>query len=219
MEEQIYFKETSIQARRPDDILSKKIEREVSPFCRTMISKTVDQLRLADHSLVLEIGFKSREYLPFLFQKGTGIGYYGNNISETMVLGALSAPALKINEGTAQFSLAKENGTLAIGNNFFDGCFTVNTIYFWKDPVAHLKEIYRVLRPGGKFSLAFMEKNIGLDLPWTRSDFTFYDINEVKTFFSKVGFADVEVKQMTEEITGQNGKGIVRPFVNVVGRK
>lgn len=219
MEEQIYFKETSTQARRPDDITGKKIEREVSPFCRTMISKTVDPLRLADHSLVLEIGFKSREYLPFLFQKVIGIGYYGNNISETVVLGALSAPALKINAGTAQFSLAKEDGTLAIGNDFFDGCFTVNTIYFWKDPVAHLKEIYRVLRPGGKLSLAFMEKKIGIDLPWTRSDFTFYDTNEVKMFFSKSGFVDVEVKQMTEEITGQNGKGIVRPFVNVVGRK
>ena len=219
MEEQIYFKEISTQARRPDDILYKKIEREVSPLCRTMISQTVDQLRLADHSLVLEIGFKSREYLPFLFQKVKGIGYYGNNVSETVVLGALSAPALKINEGTAQFSLAKENGTLAIGNNFFDGCFTVNTIYFWEDPVAHLKEIYRVLRPGRKFSLAFMEKNIGIDLPWTSADFTFYDTNEVKTFFSKVGFIDVEVKQMTEEITGQNGKVTVRPFVNVVGRK
>lgn len=208
MEEQIDFKEAD-----------KKKPINISPFDRTMISKTVDQLELADYSLVLEIGFKSREYLPFLFQKATGIGYYGNNISEVLVSGASSAPALKINEGTTQFNQAKEDGTLDFGNNFFDGCFTVNAIYFWKDPISHLKEIYRVLRLGGKLSLSFMEKKNGVELPWTQPDFTFYDVNEVKTFFREAGFVNIEVAQMTEEVTGQDGKGKIRPFINIVGKK
>lgn len=197
----------------------KKNTGDVSPFSRTMISKTVDQLELADHALVLETGFKSREYLPFLFKKATGIGYYGNHISETLVLAASSAPALKINGGTAQFSHAKEDGQLDFGNNFFDGCFTVNTIYFWKDPISHLKEIYRVLRIGEKLSLSFIDKKNGAELPWTQTDFTFYDSNEVKTFFKKAGFVNIKVVQMTEEVTGQDGKAMVRPFINVVGRK
>lgn len=209
MEEQIDFIKDTGKENRSD----------VSPFSRTMISKTVDQLELADHSLVLEIGFKSREYLPFLFQKVTGIGYYGNSISETLVLGASSAPALKINGGTAQFNHAKEEGTLDFANNFFDGCFTVNTIYFWRDPIFHLKEIHRVLRIGEKLSLSFIDKKNGADLPWTQADFTFYDVNEVKTFFKKAGFVNIEVAQMTEEVTGQDGKGMVRPFINVVGKK
>jgi SAM-dependent methyltransferase len=197
----------------------KKNTSDVSPFSGTMISKTVDQLELADHAFVLEIGFKSREYLPFLFQKATGIGYYGNSISETLVLGASSAPALKINGGTAQFNHAKEEGTLDFENNFFGGCFTLNTIYFWKDPVSHLKEIYRVLRIGAKLSLSFVDKKNGAELPWTQADFTFYDIKEVKTFFKKAGFVNIEVTQMTEEVTGQDGKGMVMPFINVVGKK
>ena len=209
MEEQIDFIEAA----------GKKNTADVSPFSRTMISKTLDQLELADHSLVLEIGFKSREHLPFIFQKFTGIGYYGNNITETLVSEAVSAPALKINGGNAQFSHAKENGTLDFGNNFFDGCFSVNTIYFWKDPVAHLKEIYRVLRIGEKLSLSFVDKKNGAQLPWTKPDFTFYDIDEVKTFFSKAGFVNIKAAQMTEELTGPDGKGIVRPFLNVVGKK
>ncbi|AOM80151.1 class I SAM-dependent methyltransferase [Pedobacter steynii] len=208
MEEQIDFKEAG-----------KKNTINISPFDRTMISKTVDQLELADYSLVLETGFKSREYLPFLFQKATGIGYYGNNISEALVTGASSAPALKINEGTAQFNQAKEDGTLDFENNFFDGCFTVNAIYFWKDPISHLKEIYRVLRLGGKLSLSFMEKKNGVELPWTQADFTFYDVNEVKRFFKEAGFVNIEAAQMTEEVTGQDGTGKIRPFINIVGKK
>lgn len=220
MGEQIYFKETGTQELHQSEHLpDERVKGQASPFDRTMISKTVDQLKLTGRSVVLEIGFKNREYLPFLFQKVEGVSYYGNNISEASVLDASLARVLKIKEGTAQFSLAKEDGRLDFGTDFFDGCFTANTIYLWKDPLAYLKEIYRVLQPGGKLGLSFMEKNIGTDLPWTRADFTFYSAREVKTFFSKAGFIDIEEKQMTEEITSQNGQSVSRPFICIVGKK
>ncbi|MNR46903.1 hypothetical protein D3C85_1659330 [compost metagenome] len=76
-----------------------------------------------------------------------------------------------------------------------------------------------MLRPGGKLSLSFMEKKNGGELPWTQADFTFYDVKEVETFFREAGFVNIEVAQMTEEVTGQDGKGKIRPFINIVGKK
>jgi SAM-dependent methyltransferase len=37
----------------------------------------------------------------------------------------------------------------------------VHTLYFWKDPAAHLLEIRRVLRPGGRLALGFRTKDEG----------------------------------------------------------
>ena len=211
MEKEIYFIEADKQTHCP--------EQKNKNDGHNMICKTVDQLKLTDHSFVLEIGFENTEHLPFLFQKVNGISYYGNNRSEAMVQQASSNRALKIRESSVQFIRAKESGTLDFGNSYFDCCFTVNTIYFWKDPISHFKEIYRVLQPGGKFYLAFIEKKFGGHLPWTQSDFVFYTINEVEAFFRKAGFVNIEVEQMTEEIIDKGGKEMIRPFVSIAGMK
>ncbi|MBB6498570.1 class I SAM-dependent methyltransferase [Pedobacter cryoconitis] len=219
MEKEIDFIEADKQMHCSEYAPDKAIENNISPSCHNMICKTVDQLKLTDHSFVLEIGFENTEHIPFLFQEVKGISYYGNNISEVMVQQASSDQALKIREGQVQFIQAKEDGALDFEDCYFDYCFTINTIYFWKDPISHFKEIYRVLQPGGKFNLAFVEKKFGGDLPWTHGDFIFYDVNEVKTLFRKAGFVNIEVKQMTEEIIDKTRKELIRPFLSITGRK
>lgn len=115
-------------------------------------------------------------------------------------------------------AVSKQIGVLkSIESDFFDCCFLENTIYFWEDPVSHFKKMHDVLQPGGKASLAFIERKNGGHLPWTLIDFTFYDLHEVETFFRKGGFANIEVKQLTEERMGKDGKKRVTPFVIMSG--
>lgn len=170
-----------------------KTKRGIFPSFHNIIFKTIDQLNLTDNSSVLEIGFENMEHLSSLFEK--------------------------FNKDYAQFVRTKKDGSLDFKNDFFNCCFTVNTIYFWKDPMFHFKEIYRVLQPGGKFCLAFIEKKNGGDLPWTLVDFTFYDVNELKAFFRKTGFVNIEVKRMTEEIIGKDGKEMIKFFLIITGKK
>ena len=124
-----------------------------------------------------------------------------------------------VKEGDIQSILAKKDAMLAFGDDLFDYCFTINTIYFLKDPISHFQEIYRVLRPGGSFSLFFKEKKFGGNLPWTQADFTFYDINEVEKFFMESGFVNIEVKQISEETPDRGGKEMITHFINIAGSK
>lgn len=114
---------------------------------------------------------------------------------------------------------AKGDGLLDFQNDFFNCCSTANTIYFWQDPALHLAEIFRVLKPRAKFTLALIDKNSGGKLPWTLPDFTFYKVSEVEKLFRKTGFGNIEVKQMTEEIISKDGKKIKRPFMIISGQK
>lgn len=114
---------------------------------------------------------------------------------------------------------AKGNGKLDFHNDYFAGCFTANSIYFWEDPMQHLMEIRRVLRPGGKLTLAFIEKNSGEKLPWTLPDFTFYKLDEVEKLFQKAGFINIQVKKLTSEIIHIDEHELTTPFVIISGQK
>jgi len=109
-------------------------------------------------------------------------------------------------------------GILDYESNSFNGCYTTNSIYFWKDPIQHFMEIHRVLKPGKKLTLAFIEKNAGEKLPWTLPDFTFYTIEQVKQLFKKAGFINIQVRQHSDNRNKQRYRSAI-PIVIISGQK
>lgn len=189
---------------------------DARPPKNTLIFKLLQDLPLKTDEKVLEIDPAGTEHLPYLFQKAKNISYSGTYPTEPAVKEAFFA--YKADGDTVELIKTTDN-KLDFQDNSFDYCFTANTIYFWPDPLKYLAESYRVLKSGGKMNLAFVEKNFGADLPWTQLDFTFYEIDEVKSFFKQSGFANIEVKKMMETIMDQNGREISKPFIVVSGRK
>ncbi|CAH0257713.1 Ubiquinone/menaquinone biosynthesis C-methyltransferase UbiE [Pedobacter sp. Bi27] len=196
--------------------LTQDQKTDVLPPKNTLIFKLLQDLPLKAEEKVLEIGPAGTEHLSYLFQKAKNISYSGTYPTESAMKEA--SLTYKADGNAAEFIKTTDN-KLNFQDNFFDYCFTANTIYFWPDPLKYLAESYRVLKPGGKTDLAFVEKNSGGDLPWTQLDFTFYEIDEVKSFFELSGFANIEVKKMMEMVMDQNGKEISKPFIVVSGRK
>jgi len=219
MNEQIDFTKRCKQIDKSCNKLPKKAKNNTFHQNNTAIFTFIEKLELQANIKILEIGSDHMEHLPLLFQKANGMHYYSASISEVQLQKVLSSNALTNGEKWSQFIKIEENGTLEFPNDFFGYCFSVNSIYFWENPLRYFKEIYRVLAIGGKFDLAFIEKKFGADLPWTHADFTFYEINQVKDFFHQAGFATIEAKEMTEEITDKYGKVVTRPFLILSGNK
>ena len=48
--------------------------------------------------------------------------------------------------------------SLPYADGKFDKAFAVNVHYFWEDPLAALRETKRVLKPGGRMALGFIDK-------------------------------------------------------------
>ena len=194
--------------------LDKKID--TLPPKNSLIFKLLQHLPLKKDANVLEIGPANTKHLAYLFQKAENLSYTGTYSSETGIKEAFSI--VETNGNPVDLIKITDN-ELNLQDNSFDCCFTANTIYLWPDPLKYLSESYRVLKPEGKMNLAFVEKNFGAGLPWTQLDFTFYEIDEVKSFFKQSGFAKIEVKKLTETIMDQNGKEITKPFIIVSGQK
>lgn len=92
----------------------------------------------------------------------------------------------------------------------FDKIFTVNTVYFWKDPVEYLNDIYGVLKDNGTFVLTFGQRDFMEKLPFTKYNFKLYNNNEMEELISKSHFKRMKISEKEEEIKSKTGDEIIK---------
>jgi len=103
-----------------------------------------------------------------------------------------------------------EGTKLPFEDKTFDKIFTVNTVYFWEDPVEYLNEIYRVLKKNGTFVLTFGQRDFMETLPFTQFDFTLYNSDEMEETVSKSLFKRMKISEKEEEIKSKTGDELIK---------
>ena len=63
---------------------------------------------------------------------------------------------------------AGDAGSLAFPDGSFDKAFSINSAQFWPEPLAVTRELYRVLRPGGRLVLAVQPRSSGANAETSR---------------------------------------------------
>ena len=183
-----------------------------------MIKRTVETLDIINHEKVAEIGPGNGSHVNYLTASAGRITYTGIDISETMVQTARKLNARLVESGQASFVLS-DGKTLDFDTNYFDKIFTVNTIYFWEEPLPYASEIYRILKPGGRFCVAFAHRNFMQKLPFTQYGFRLYDPETVEELLGKAQFSVERIIQETEQIPGNPGETIDRDIVIIAATK
>ena len=153
-----------------------------------------DLLELQEHDTVLEIGFGPGSLLNQMAKITTKGVVEGIDFSEAMV-----AQARKTNKHfIAQKRVIIQKGNchnLPYGQESFDKVCMSNTIYFWENPKAIIKEIFQVVKPGGKLVIGFRDADQMKSLPLSEDVFHFYTVDDVKTFLSNAGFSNVRIEK------------------------
>lgn len=93
---------------------------------------------------------------------------------------------------------------LPFDDNCFDKIFSVNTIYYWKDPKATILKIFDLLKPGSKLVLGFHDKNQMEKMSLNKDVVQFYTIHEVTELLSIDGSLN-NVQIISQE--GQQNSG------------
>ncbi|SMD13188.1 class I SAM-dependent methyltransferase [Pedobacter nyackensis] len=183
-----------------------------------MTKSAIEALDIAKGDVVLEIGPGNGTHVKDLMTKASGIRYYGVDISDTMVAEANRINEAEVNKGQVSFSLTAAD-KLNFDDEFFDKIFTVNTLYFWADPLAYAAEIKRVLKHGGLFCLAIGTKEFMEKLPFTKYRFKLYDASDAEQLFRSAGFIVTDVKQQKDLTTSHTGEIVDRDIIIMTARR
>lgn len=182
----------------------------------TNISMTLESIRtllIEDDQKILEIGHGNAGHLKSILSLAQGLKYTGVDISETM-----HNEAKKLNkefENKADFVLY-EGKKLPFNDQNFDKIFTVNTVYFWEEPVAFLNEIYRVLKDDGTFVLTFVQRESMEKLPFTAYNFTLYSNDEMEELVSKSHFKRMKTSEKEEQIKSKTGNETIQRIYTIL---
>lgn len=212
------LKQIASQLSAPEGEMGKKTGERMALSNGNMIKRTIELLDLKEGENVLEIGHGNGSHVPELLAIAEGIHYTGTDISATMIAEAIHINTSAVESEKAAFVLSDGN-LLNFPDASFDKIFTVNTLYFWKDPIAFAKEIYRVLKPGGSFCNAFAHKKFMEQLPFTKWGFRLYTIEMLWEILQEAGFSIAATCEEKDNTQSNLGTEVERDIVVITARR
>lgn len=132
---------------------------------------------------------------------GTGNGislrHLATRVGEGTVVGVDHSPVMCSRAASNNKSLIADgrvkvhctgSDDLPFETGYFDAAMSVHTLYFWNPAEPHLKEIARVLRPGGRLVMALRPSSDPATADFPISVYTFRSIEEIESLADLCGF-------------------------------
>ena len=159
----------------------------------------VERLDIQATDKVLDIGFGGGATIEEMLKTIDTGKIYGIDLSQVMVEQAKQKFKLGIESEkvSIEFGDVKQ---LPFTESTFNKICTVNTIYFWDEPLANLKEIKRVLKSDGKLVIGIRSADKMKELPVTQYNFRLYDPEAVKDLLVEAGFTNVSIDRRDRDL-------------------
>ena len=168
-------------------------------------------LKLPFYAHLLEIGHGNAAHLPLL-QQVAGLHYTGLEVSELMQQEAARLNHTAVAAHMAEF-IHYDGAALPAFPRLFDGILSVNTVYFWAQPLAFLQNLRRVLKPTGRLSLVYMDENYMRGLPFVGERFQVYSVSALQDLVCQAGFVLLETQDRQDQVAMKDtGKLIDRHY-------
>jgi len=181
------------QARKPTGFVQRFLARSMAWGHRSFYKNAAKALDLQHDDKLLEIGFGSGLFIKKYASHVSRIA--GLDYSEDMRKLASSIHKSLIESGKAEFKQG-DASALPWDENEFSAVVGIETFFFWPEPEASLKEVFRVLSPEGRLVLEMAyNKDNGRDntKDLKKYNFTLYSGEEMKTLLKQSGFSDIYV--------------------------
>lgn len=172
-----------------------------------MTLATIDLLNIESRSTVVELGHGNCGHLDVLMSTADEIQYFGFEVSQTMY-----EEASKLNT-YSKASFVTYNGTNIPHPTASVTCvFSVNTIYFWKNPSKLLREIERILKPGGRCIVTYANADFMEQLPFVRTKFKLYDSKEIQDLIATSPLILESLEERQENVISKTGDKVQRTY-------
>lgn len=141
------------QIRRPTGLLGWALGHVMAVEHRRLVAWTFSQLGLEPSDVVLDMGCGA----------GMALRTAGEIVTRGVVVGFDYSPTMtRISQARNRRLIAEGRGGVVQANvaappfaaGSFDKAFAIESLYFWPNPRESLREVRRILKPGGRVALA-----------------------------------------------------------------
>jgi ubiquinone/menaquinone biosynthesis C-methylase UbiE len=177
------------QSRQPSGWLGEIVARVMAYETEPANRIALEQLAARTGEAVLEIGCGHGRTLARLAQ--TPCAYVaGIDPSEVMVRLARKRLRRGIEAGRAEISLAS-SAKIPHPDQRFDAAMAMHVVYFWNEPLADLREVRRVLRPGGRVLLGYRPRDEETLAALPATVYALRSVAEIEGLLAQSGFVDL----------------------------
>jgi len=160
-------------------------------------------ISINNHDTILEIGCGGGRTVAKLAAIATEGKVYGIDHSETSVAVARRTNEQWIEMGRVDIRQGSVSH-LPFADDMFDLATAVETHYFWPDLPGDMREVLRVLKPGGKLIMIAEAYKGGKHDFWIQkagklTTMAILSINEQSELFSKAGYSDIQMIEMYDK--------------------
>jgi arsenite methyltransferase len=182
------------QLRQPSGLFGKIVMGDLlNQHNEKMNNFAVEMLDVQPTDRVLDIGFGGGVTIERMLKTIDTGKIYGVDFSQEMVEKAKQKFKSAIESDQVSIEFADVQA-LPFEENTFDKVCTVNTIYFWNEPLASLQEIKRVMKDGGRLVVGIRSADKMKDLPVTQYNFRLYDPAAVRDLLIEAGFNNISIE-------------------------
>lgn len=212
------IREIAKQLRRPDGAKGLEIAAMMQESNAKMIAHSLQHLDISPDDQLLELGPGNGAHLASIYSHSGPKKYHGLDISETMIDAATQYNQTLVQQDLADFVLY-DGFDFPYESNYFNKIFTVNTVYFWEDPLKTMSEFERVLRPGGQLNITFVDRQFMSSLPFTKFGFALYDEEAIKHITNNHHFEIKDLISDIDQVKSPQGDTVVRKFWTILLKK
>jgi ubiquinone/menaquinone biosynthesis C-methylase UbiE len=177
----------------PTGLIGRVIGRGMARHNEREARWTVDLLAIEPDSRVLEIGFGPGVAIQYAAGRATRGHVSGVDSSEAMLKMARKRNATGLANGSIDLTTGDVR-SLPFADDSFDRAFSIHCIYFWREPLACLRQIRRVLRPGGVVAITIRPVHQWHGRKPPADVFHLYRGDEVAKLLSESGFRQPHVE-------------------------
>jgi SAM-dependent methyltransferase len=188
------------QVRKPSGPFGKRVVRAMNLSHAAMTDWALQQVTVAKTSAILDVGCGGGRTVARLAALAPEGKVFGLDYSAASVAVSRATNAREIETGRVQI----EQGSVAalpFPDRTFDIVTAVETHYYWPDLPANVRQVLRVLKPGGTFALIAetyrggpLRLLYGIVMPLLRA--AFLSDAEHRDLLTQVGFAEVSTKHL-----------------------
>jgi SAM-dependent methyltransferase len=182
------------QLGQPTGFAGRIVGRLLNRGNRSLVVAAVAATDCGPAAQVADIGFGGGVGLRLLLDRD-GTVVHGVEMSETMLAEAKRRFSGDIDRGRLHLYSARME-SLPLDDSALDAIISTNTIYFVPDLPAALRELARVLRPGGRLVLGVGDPKQMAKMPFTRHGFRLRPIDDLMPIIREAGFPQIEDRRV-----------------------